>query len=61
MLIVRRFAANYRAEAKHGSVIARVGHPLRSKRDFERPRHPGNVNRIIGDAVLCKRCHGAIE
>ena len=61
VLVVRGFAADHGAETDDGGVAARGGQALGDERNLQRAGHPGDVDRVVGDAVLVQRGDGAVE
>lgn len=50
VLIMRGFAPNHSAQAKHGRVLVGLDQMLGRQRDFPCPRNPGDVDLVLADA-----------
>ena len=51
VLVVRRLAANHRAQAKNGGVPSGGGQSAGHRGNFKRPGRPGDVDVLLAHAV----------
>ena len=61
VLVVRGLAPNHRAKANHSRIIAAGCQPGGGRGKLKSPRHPNNVDLLVGYAVGRERFDGAFE